>query len=404
MVRAGVTNFVNNMNPYNSIYILALGASATQLGLLTSIGTGLSAVFSILTGWISDRWDRRSMFLIGAALGIAVPIIYFIAPSMVWLIPAFIVFGVSEGMLWPSWSAIYANSVGNRNRGMVYGIANFFTLIPTLFAGLVGGAIVASSGGLNAGGIRPVYLAQASLLVFSTLFIWRFLKLKSKPDPQTSFSLKRMISDYRGVLKTEGVRSWVFMKSLGSISIGLANPFWMIYAAVVHHASAMTMAYMVTVRTVTQIILSPFAGRFVDGIGRKRMIISGRVVMYFATVVFMVFGGELYLLLAWMLMGVSDATGIAWSAKEVELVDEDDRSKITALSHASFNSLAVPASILGGILWDSVSPIAPFLVMMAVDGGIRMQLIYRFVPESNNHHEEHGSKAEEDLVSLSPVI
>ncbi|MBS7619589.1 MFS transporter [Candidatus Bathyarchaeota archaeon] len=384
MVRVGVSNFVFNMNPYNSIYVLALGASATQLGLLTSIGTGVSAAFSVLTGWISDRWDRKTMFLIGAALGILVPTIYLLAPSMVWLIPAFILYGVSDGILQPPWSALYANSVKNENRGAFYGIANFFTLMPTLFAGLVGGAIVASSGGLNAEGIRPVYLAQASLLIFSFLFVLRFLEREDKPRAPFDFSVKNMVEDYRRIMRNRGVRSWVLMKSLGSVSIGLADPFWMLYAAVVHKASAMTMAYMVTVRTVTNIVLSPIAGKYVDRFGRKKMIISGRGVMYLATIVFIIFGGEPYLLLAWVLMGVNDATGIAWSAKEVELVDEEDRSKITALSHASFNSLAVPASILGGFLWDSVSPIAPFLIMMIIDGGIRMQVIHKFVPESNN--------------------
>jgi len=383
MVRTGVSNFVVNMNPYNSIYVLALGASATQLGLLTSIGTGVSAAFAVLTGWVSDRWDRKTMFLIGAALGILVPTIYLLAPSMVWLIPAFILYGVSDGILQPPWSALYANSVKNENRGAVYGLANFFTLMPTLFAGLVGGFIVASSGGLNADGIRPVYLAQASLLIFSFLFILRFLEREEKPVKPFDFSIKSMMSDYRRIMSDRGVRSWVLMKSLGSVSIGLADPFWMLYAAVVHKASAMTMAYMVTVRTVASIVLSPIAGRYVDRVGRKKMIISGRGVMYLATIVFIIFGGEPYLLLAWVLMGVNDATGIAWSAKEVELVDEEDRSKITALSHASFNSLAVPASILGGFLWDRVSPIAPFLIMMVIDGGVRMQVIYRFVPESN---------------------
>jgi hypothetical protein len=42
----------------------------------------------------------------------------------------------------------------------------------------------------------------------------------------------------------------------------------------------------------------------------------------------------------------------------------------------------VPASILGGWLWDSVGKYAPFLVMVIIDGLIRMPIIYRYVPES----------------------
>jgi len=105
-------------------------------------------------------------------------------------------------------------------------------------------------------------------------------------------------------------------------------------------------------------------------------------VMYVATVVFLFSGGGWTLIPAWVLMGVNDATGIAWSAQECELVQENQRARMTALSNAAFNALAVPASILGGFLWDSVSPVAPFLVMVLIDGGIRMPIVQRFVPES----------------------
>jgi hypothetical protein len=55
---------------------------------------------------------------------------------------------------------------------------------------------------------------------------------------------------------------------------------------------------------------------------------------------------------------------------------------MTALSNAAFNALAVPASILGGFLWDRVSPAAPFVLMIFIDGCVRMPMVHRLVPES----------------------
>jgi hypothetical protein len=60
MVRASVANFVVNMNPYNSIYVFALGASGTELGLLTSIGLALTAISALLTGWLTGGTRRGS--------------------------------------------------------------------------------------------------------------------------------------------------------------------------------------------------------------------------------------------------------------------------------------------------------------------------------------------------------
>jgi len=50
----------------------------------------------------------------------------------------------------------------------------------------------------------------------------------------------------------------------------------------------------------------------------------------------------------------------------------------------SFNILAVPASILGGYLWDHMHPMAPFILMALIDGCIRMPYIYFKIPEGKH--------------------
>jgi MFS transporter, DHA1 family, multidrug resistance protein len=164
----------------------------------------------------------------------------------------------------------------------------------------------------------------------------------------------------------------------------MAGPFWMLYAAEFKGASAMVLAYMVSTRGLTNVVFSPFIGRLTDTIGRKKMIIGGRILMYAATGLMLFSNTDWLLILAWLIMGASDATGVAWQAEEIELVNHNQRSRMTAISVGSFNLLAVPASILGGYLWDNVSPIAPFVVMAIIDGFIRMPAIYFRIPEGNH--------------------
>lgn len=385
LARSSIANFVGNLNPYNSIFIVALGATGTQLGLLTSISLGVTALTAILTGWLSDRLDRKKMFLVGAFIGALVPLTYFTAGSLYWLIPAFALTGFADGVISPSWTSIYANSIRNEQRGTVYGLANMLILAPVLFAGIIGGHIVSFSGGLTLEGIRPVYMAQAALLAVAWVMVWRYLGDRRPSQPKKRLNAGTMLEDYGSVLAKKGVRSWILMKSLGSLSIGLAGPFWMVFAAAVHGASAMTIALMVTARSLTHIVTSPLAGRLTDSVGRKKMIIGGRLMMYAATAVFLFLGrNPVVLVLAWVIMGVSDSTGVAWQAQEVEMVYHSQRARMTALSVAAFNLLAVPASILGGWLWDSVSRLAPFVFMALVDGLVRMPMIYLYVPDSKS--------------------
>jgi MFS family permease len=295
-LRSSIANFVFNLNPYNSIFIVALGATGTQLGLLTSLSLALTAFSSMATGWLSDRINRKTMFLIGAFIGIMVPLTYYYADNLLWLIPAFVFAGFADGVISPPWNAMYANSVRNEHRGVIYGIANIFILTPTLFAGLIGGKIVDYYGGLTVDGIRPIYLLQLSLLVMAWLFVYWKLGDRIPGQFKRDLNIRTMLNDYKIVLKRQGVSAWVGMKSLGSISIGLAGPFWILFAATVHGASVITISYMVTARSLVNILTSPLSGRLTDSIGRKWMIIFGRFVMYIATIIFLVLGSKSYFL------------------------------------------------------------------------------------------------------------
>jgi MFS family permease len=152
---------------------------------------------------------------------------------------------------------------------------------------------------------------------------------------------------------------------------------------------------MVTLRSLVNIIVSPLSGRLTDSIGRKKMILYGRLVMYLASIVFLTLGQrEIFIILAWVLMGLTDSTNVAWQAQEVELVNHTQRARMTALSVSAFNLLAVPASVFGGWLWDRVNPFAPFIVMFLVDGLVRMPIIYKYVPDSKSlAHEKEPDEA-----------
>ena len=380
-----MANFTRHVNPYNSIYILALGASGTELGMLTSIGLALTSLSAFLSGWLSDRVDQKRVFLAGAALGILAPVIYMVSGDWRMLVPAFVLAGASEGIMQPAWDALYANNVDDKQRGTTYGFLNIFVMFPVLFAGIIGGTIAKRSGGLTATGIRPLYMVQVALFASVWVIVFRYLSAGKPLQPRGSLNLRTMLDDYRTVLKKPGVSMWTAMKGIGSLSIGLSDPFWMVYAAEVHGASAVIIGYMVTLRVLTQVLLSMFSGKLTDRVGRKSLIIGGRFILYLGAVVFMLLGGTPVMLLAsWVIMGVADATGVAWSAEEAELVLPHQRARMRALSITAYFLLAAPTSILGGWLWDSVGKITPFIVMILVDGLIRMPLIYLYVPEGKH--------------------
>jgi MFS family permease len=225
---------------------------------------------------------------------------------------------------------------------------------------------------------------QFVTLLLTWIYVFKFLKPeRNDPNPHSNLSLATFLRDYKEIVAIKGVKMWLTMKMLGAVSVGLAGPFWILYAATVLHASSITIALMVTSRLLVHLILSPFIGKLVDTFSRKKMIVYARFIMFGAVGIFLLSSGDPGIMIgSWAIWGVSNACFVAWDAQMVEMVSNSSRGRWVALDHSAFNLLSIPAAILGGYLWETLGPISPFLLMLIVDGGLRMPMIYFGVPET----------------------
>jgi MFS family permease len=387
MTRSSLANFVNNMNSYNSPYAVALGAHGAELGAIRAISSLLGGLVGLFAGWISDKENRKKIIIIGSILGLLAPLLYSVAPFWTWLIPAAMLSGLGNGVFQPAWNSLYADSVKSRARGKSYGIANTLIFLPTLFANIIAGHIIESFGGLTAEGIRPLYMLQLVILASTLAFILKFLRdngTRHRSDDKAS--VRKILSDYKDVLAVKGVKGWTLMKGIGAFSIGLASPFWILYAATVLNASAITIAYMLTCRQLVRLLTSPLMGWITDRIGRKNSIFLGRSLMYIAIAIFLLSSEPWQMIIAYGIWGIKDAGMLAWSAVVAEIVPVSYRSKMSALDTSSLRLFGVPGSLLGGLLWD-INPITPLIFMVIIDSIIRMPMIHFLVPEPRSEEK-----------------
>ena len=64
VARSSLARFVYQMIfPYQSIYTVALGATATQLGIVNSAGMGVAGLLSPPVGWLIDRIGIKTVTL-----------------------------------------------------------------------------------------------------------------------------------------------------------------------------------------------------------------------------------------------------------------------------------------------------------------------------------------------------
>ena len=61
---------------YVTLYIVALGATPTMLGLLRSVGSAVRSGISTPIGWMMDRYNLKKLMLIGMILRFVSPLMY----------------------------------------------------------------------------------------------------------------------------------------------------------------------------------------------------------------------------------------------------------------------------------------------------------------------------------------
>jgi len=101
VVRSASSSFLTNLTAqYDPIYTTALGADPVQLGSISSVGAGISALISMPVGWLVDRYGFKRFHVLGVGLLSGGALIYALAHDWHILIAAMILLTVS--MRWPT--------------------------------------------------------------------------------------------------------------------------------------------------------------------------------------------------------------------------------------------------------------------------------------------------------------
>ena len=118
--------------PYLSIYIVALGATGTQLGIVNSIGMIIAGLFGPFTGWFIDRIGPKKIYLIGIGFMAVSYLTYGLAQSWEITIIAMIAYWLGFSTSTHSCATICGNCLVNRDR------ATGMLICETVAAGLLG--------------------------------------------------------------------------------------------------------------------------------------------------------------------------------------------------------------------------------------------------------------------------
>lgn len=228
IIALGVHDFSNRLPmQYNQLYITDLGANPIELGSLNSMRAAFSSVATPFAGLAADKYGVKKIILLGLSFAIATSAIYSFASNWTHLIPAIVLSGMMVVM--PFADVIFINYTNPERRGTIMAFSRTITGLLAIFIPMIAAVSVASFGGINAQGIRPLYYMQTVLSVFILLFV--SLRLQT---PQITQSEEKVgfIQEFQELLKSEKwLKRWMLLESLRRCAMSISMPFiplWMV--------------------------------------------------------------------------------------------------------------------------------------------------------------------------------
>jgi len=377
----------------STLYIKeVLGADAVILGLFGSIWSAVFVFFILVGGWIGDRYDRKKVFLLGTALTLINPIIYALASNWHVLILVNFLGALGSAISSPVYNAILYSSMEQKKRSQIVATLAVMASIVNMVTPPLSAYLIQMMGGLEE--IRIMFVAQFILSL--TVWIYTLKKLRTMPSSERNEvkgvveAAKDMLFQMKKVYRMSRERkafSWIIMFLLGPFAWQLVSPFWPIYAAEVCMSSLLIIGLLPTVDSITRIFLQIPLANISDKKGRKKVILLIRPFRYAALIAF-ILGGSYHNaitpfipLFVWMLDAVGTSTGSSFWALRTEVMPKRVQSTWNALLNFVWYLGSIPASLLGGVLWN-VDPRLPFLFALIIDAGLRLPILIRYVPET----------------------
>jgi MFS transporter, DHA1 family, tetracycline resistance protein len=155
-------------------YARELGATPEQFGAILSGAFALGTLSVIPGGAWADRYDRRTLMLIGWAMCLPAPLIFAWARHWTWLIPGYACFFLSF-FCNPAISAYVASIAGSERSGAVWGTINAAFPLGFIIGPTVGGVLI------RLVGLKTVFLFTFGFYLISFSLLWAMSPQPSRP-------------------------------------------------------------------------------------------------------------------------------------------------------------------------------------------------------------------------------
>ena len=383
--------------PFWGLYILELGGSKSILGALATLQMFSTLLLQLPGGMLADRFGRRRVILISSLFGFLPPLIFRLSSHWTMLIPGIIASSLSAAAM-PARNALIAESLPPESRATGFGAYTMSWYLFIVVAYPFGGYIMDSMGvipGVHLG------LVTSFFVMFPIMVIqWRYLtetlssdsgKVQGGTVPRRGAALSQLRRAPKVIWKL------IIVAILSSFGFQIFWSFIVVYCTEELGLSKMQWSIASILANLIAAIFMMPSGFLSDRNRRKPIIILSQIMVSLASVGYILSSGFNGLILARVMGGIGEGLGgnvmgsvggPVWQALITEVAPAEYRGSVLGLVGTLSRAVCTPAPMVGGFLYENVSPQAPFYVSSAL-GLIGVIFFALFVKEPEREDPEN---------------
>lgn len=343
---------------YTTIYLLSMGASGQQIGLLSSLSNLAAAILLLPAALLIERTGQRKQIFLTSAGGTHVvvfimallPIFLMQSSALIWLLLGLAL--LRETLVnigYPGWMALTGDLVPVEGRGRYFGARNFIMGIAGILTALLVGEGITRMGeplGYQIAFGLAIVMGIVSLLFFSRL------KDPQRDENRTIHEVRSGIASILASLK--GQRSFFrfcLFTAFWNFSINISGPFFNVYMVDTLKMTAALIGVTAVANTVANLLVQRRIGLLSDIWGNRKVAV---VFMLLIPFVGLIWG--LWVRHPWQAILMEAVSGLLWGAYNLASFNniliytpEAQRARFTA-----FYQIVVTLSLAGGAALGSL--------------------------------------------------
>jgi len=326
-------------------YLEALGASVVAIGAFGSFKRIVDTIYQYPGGWLADRIGRNRaliLFNLIAALGY---LIYLLTNHWELVIIGTLLVLAWSSMSQPAIFALIGDTLSQSRRAMGFSVQSIWKRIPIVIAPPLGGYLL-SHFGLVSG--MHVGFAFSMLFALSAIYLQtRFYR----PAPPAVERQKTNMNSIWSKMPTS-LRRLLLADCLVRFGSNLVLVYVVLFVVNVRGKSLLEFGALTSLQMITAIIVYLPAARLADRLSRQPFILA--TFLFFTLFPLCLVGlPPAWLFVAFIIGGLREIGEPARKARIVDLAHESYRGRVVGVYYLIRGLVTIPASLLGGFLWQS---------------------------------------------------